>query len=331
MTEKRGSWYLLTGLLIGLILGVGGGWVYGWFFRPLLETSPATLKADYKDKYRILIASAFLADRDVVRAKARLDLLKDPDVYQALAEQAQRSLNQNNSPSEAQALGLLALAIGQGVNPTRVASPAGVETPVVTGSAPTETFTPVPILLDTATANTQSPTSTQSAVTGAVSLAVLATTPAPSATFPSAASLSATSPSATLPSASGTPGATVTPGPTRIPTFTPGAPFVLDSRKLVCDQVLTDPLIQVQGVDATGQPAPGVEATVTWTGGEDHFFTGLKPELGVGYADFVMNPGTVYTLRLAEGGQSVSDMTAGECEKPGGGHAWGAWLLIFKR
>jgi hypothetical protein len=328
MTEKRGSWYLLTGLLIGLILGVGGGWVYGWFFRPLLETSPATLKAEYKDKYRILIASAFLADRDVVRAKARLDLLKDTDVYQALAEQAQRSLNQNNSPSEAQALGLLALAIGQGVNPTRVASPAGVETPAVTGSPPAETFTPVPTPLDTATAtaNTQSPTSTRSAATGAISLAAQATTPAPSATFPSATSRSAT----TL-MASGTPGATLTIGPTRIPTFTPGAPFVLDSRKLVCGQVLADPLIQVQAVGATGQPASGIEATVTWTGGEDHFFTGLKPEMGVGYADFVMNPGTVYTLRLAEGGQPVSDLTAGECEKPGGGHAWGAWLFIFKR
>ena len=106
---------------------------------------------------------------------------------------------------------------------------------------------------------------------------------------------------------------------------------MLDSRKLVCGQVLADPLIQVQAVDATGQPATGVEATVTWAGGEDHFFTGLKPELGAGYADFVMDPGTVYTLRLAEGGQPVSDLTAGECETPGGGHAWGAWLLIFKR
>jgi hypothetical protein len=331
MTEKRGSWYLLTGLLIGLILGVGAGWVYGWFFRPLLETSPATLKAEYKDKYRILIASAFLADRDVVRARARLDLLKDPDVYQALAEQAQRSLNQNNSPSEAQALGLLALAIGQGVNPTHVASPTGVEAPAVTGSAPPETFTPVPNPSETATANPQLPTLTQSAPTGAVSLAVVATTPAPSAAIPSSTPPSGTPPTATPPMASGTPSATVTPGPTRIPTFTPGAPFVLDSRKLVCDQVLADPLIQVQAVDATGQPASGVEATVTWTGGEDHFFTGLKPELGVGYADFVMNPGTAYTLRVAEGGQPVSDLTAGECDKPGGGHAWGAWLLIFKR
>jgi hypothetical protein len=329
MTEKRGSWYLLTGLVIGLILGVAGGWIYGWFFRPLLETTPATLKAEYKDKYRILIASAFLADRDVVRAKARLDLLKDPDVYQALAEQAQRSLSQNNSPSEAQALGILALAIGQGVSPTQVASPAAVEPQTAPTSASIEAFTPVPTLVNTVISNTPSPTSNSTATTGAVSLAAQATKP--TATSLASASQTVMLPSATLLSSSGTPGATVTPGPTRIPTFTPGAPFVLDSRKLVCDQVLADPLIQVQAVDATGQPAPGIEVIVTWVGGEDHFFTGLKPELGQGYADYVMTPGTTYNLRLAEGSQPVSDLIAGQCEKPGGGQAWGAWLLTFKR
>jgi hypothetical protein len=329
MTEKRGSWYLLTGLLIGLILGVAGGWVYGWLFQPLLETTPATLKAEYKDKYRILIASAFLADHDVVRAKARLGLLKDPDVYQALAEQAQRSLSQNNSPSEAQALGLLALAIGQEVSPTQAASPATSVPLTVTASVPAETFTPVPTPLNIVISDTPPPTSNNTPATEVVSLAAQATTPVATSSAP--ALQKATLPASTLVSSTGAPGATATSGPTRFPTFTPGAPFVLDSRKLICDQVLSDPMIQVQTVDATGQAAPGVEVIVTWVGGEDHFYTGLKPELGLGYADYVMDPGTTYSLRLAEGSQPVSDLTAGQCEKPGGGQAWGAWLLTFKR
>ncbi len=57
-------------------------------------------------------------------------------------------------------------------------------------------------------------------------------------------------------------------------------------------------------LDAAEQPVPSVELVVTWDGGEDHFFTGLKPELGLGYADFVMTPEVVYSIRLADGGQA---------------------------
>ena len=35
-------------------------------------------------------------------------------------------------------------------------------------------------------------------------------------------------------------------------------------------------------------PYPSVELVVTWDEGEDHFFTGLQPELGLGYGDFLM-------------------------------------------
>ncbi len=63
------------------------------------------------------------------------------------------------------------------------------------------------------------------------------------------------------------------------------------------------PLIQVLVYDAAEQGVPSVEVVVTWEGGENHFFTGLKPEMGLGYADFRMAADTVYTLRLAEGGR----------------------------
>ena len=72
-----------------------------------------------------------------------------------------------------------------------------------------------------------------------------------------------------------------------------------------------------------------MEVVATWPGGEQLFYTGLKPELGVGYADIEMTPGITYTLRLAGAGQSVSDLTAFECEESGGERYWGSWLLTF--
>lgn len=126
MSENRGPWYLLTGLVIGLVIGA----VYAWTVRPLqyVDTTPATLRNDFKDKYRALIASAYAANGDLVRAKARLNLLKDDDVYRVLAEQAQRTLADGSSPDEARALGMLAVAIGRETDSGQAPGPGNVRT-----------------------------------------------------------------------------------------------------------------------------------------------------------------------------------------------------------
>jgi hypothetical protein len=60
-----------------------------------------------------MIAMAFVANGDPVRAKARLELLGDGDIYQVLSEQAQRTLAQDNHSEEARALGVLAIELGK--------------------------------------------------------------------------------------------------------------------------------------------------------------------------------------------------------------------------
>ena len=49
----------------------------------------------------------------------------------------------------------------------------------------------------------------------------------------------------------------------------------------------------------------------------DHFYTGLKPDIDIGYADFGMTPGVNYTLQVAEGGQLITNLTAPECADEG--------------
>ena len=97
--------------MLGIVLGV----LVAWVVQPVTytNTKPAALRADFKDQYRALIASAYLADGDLVRARDRLMLLEDADPYRALAEQAQRTLAEGTFPQEARALGLLAIALGQ--------------------------------------------------------------------------------------------------------------------------------------------------------------------------------------------------------------------------
>jgi hypothetical protein len=68
-----------------------------------------------------------------------------------------------------------------------------------------------------------------------------------------------------------------------------------------------------------------------WDAGQDHFFTGLKPELGLGYGDFTMTEGISYTLRLADSQQPVTNLSVHECEADGDESYPGSWLLQFEQ
>ena len=130
----------------------------------------------------------------------------------------------------------------------------------------------------------------------------------------------------------GKPSASPSPLPS-IKTSTPIATSLYDirSRRKICDPDFAAPLIQVNVLDAAGDPLPGIEVRVTWDEGEDHFFTGLKPELGLGYADFAMSEGIVYTLQLVGLSEPVSDIQAETCQDDQGAFFLGSWMLIFRQ
>jgi hypothetical protein len=110
--------------------------------------------------------------------------------------------------------------------------------------------------------------------------------------------------------------ATPFPTPTLTPTRVPV--YVLKKTSPVCDPSLGEPLIQVMVRDREGLGVPGVEAQVTWTGGQDSFYTGLKPQVGVGYADFSMARGMTYTLQLVGASDPVENLAASVCPAPTG-------------
>ncbi len=144
-----------------------------------------------------------------------------------------------------------------------------------------------------------------------------------------------TTPSSPRPTVTSSPRPTVTSSPrptaTPRPTVTPDAPFALAEREQVCDPVLAEPLIQVEVFDASGEPVPGVEVLVVWDTGQDHFFTGLKPELGLGYGDFTMTPEVDYTLRLADSGPPLTDLATHLCETDDDDEFLGSWYLQFEQ
>lgn len=283
--DERGAWYLLTGLIIGIALGL----LYTHVFQPLnyINTNPALLASQYKNQYRAMIASAFVADGDLVRAKARLKLLNDADIFRTLTEQAQQTLGQNGSSAEARALGLLAIALGQ--------------TPPGQGQTVTQAL-PIPSATRLLSTPVDIPSSGMVPPGGA---------PSQQATseplFPT-----------NVPPTQATATATISAGD-----------FVLLSKADNCDQPLQLPMIQVSVSDSSGEPVSGVLLIISWAGGEERFYTGLKPELGLGYADYNLDPNFVYSLRLGENGAPLNDLAAVACKDSQGNAYWGALSLKY--
>lgn len=152
----------------------------------------------------------------------------------------------------------------------------------------------------------------------------------PNETATAAATTEPTSTSA--PDLSAVPTITDLPKPTLIPTATQGAPFALLDFDFNCDNPNNSaPLILVFVKDAGGRQVPGVQVIVTWEGGKNSFFTGFKPEFGLGYADFEMTPGVSYDLTLADSDDPVPALVARDCPGAGGGRFWAVWVVNYKQ
>lgn len=94
-----------------------------------------------------------------------------------------------------------------------------------------------------------------------------------------------------------TPLTTATPTPFRLPTDPPTRDFDVVALETYCS-LDTPGLIEVFVRDANGARLPGQPVRVRWSDGSSTFFTGLKPERGLDYGDFEMEPGLAYTVEM---------------------------------
>lgn len=153
----------------------------------------------------------------------------------------------------------------------------------------------------------------------------LTTTPQPFTTLDISQAVQTATP---VPSATSTPQPTFTPRqPTQAPTL--DAPFQLQSQQSVCDASLPPGLMQIELVDASGQPVPGVQINVAWDGGLDTFYTGLHPSIDAGYADFQMTADVSYSLRIGGVGDTLDGLIAPTCTGDSSSSYTGGLSLMF--
>jgi hypothetical protein len=122
-----------------------------------------------------------------------------------------------------------------------------------------------------------------------------------------------------------------TPRPTSTVTPLPGKPFALTGQETICDSNLPAGLLQVMVLNSNRRQIAGVEIDITWDGGKEGFFTGLKPELGNGYADYTMTPDITYSIQLARGSDVALGLTAPTCQSSDGEAFLGGIKLTFQQ
>jgi len=276
--------------LAAFIIGVGLGLTYSWLISPAtyVDASPAILRADFKNQYRLVIAAAYGSSRDLERARARLALLEDPDPMQALSAQAQQMLASGEAPQQVELVARLASDLEAGI--ASAPSTATVALPVTESAA---------VIVQPVSATTT---------------ATIEETPAPTVLVETPLVI-----------------ASPTLRPTHTPTAPPGRAFALAGQETVCDTKISEGLLQVILLDSRHRQVAGIEIIVTWNGGEDRFYTGFKPEIGNGYADFQMEADIVYSVQVVESGAPVPNISIPACTDVDGRQYRGSVLLTFQQ
>lgn len=132
-----------------------------------------------------------------------------------------------------------------------------------------------------------------------------------------------------------TPGADIwTPTPSGlvvVPTTPPQRTYEGFVFRTYCDVELSGTL-EIRVRDASNQGTSGEPVRVQWNGGSSDFVTGLKPERGVGYADFQMELDVSYIVSIPGGSDPIPQtILAHSCFTENGDEVITSYEIIFNR
>jgi hypothetical protein len=296
-------------VVVGIVVGLGLGLLITWQVWPVqyYDTDPVDLRREHKDDYVVMIAAAYAQDSDLEMAALRLEELGLEDPRQVVLDLFQ---TYGDAGYSAETRSLARLAYDLGV--TDVSLLPYIEQPTPTPE-PTSTPEPTPseqVVPPPTVTPTEAP-------------------PEPSATPTEPPSEPTATP--TLPPPTATPSATATPEHT--PTPLPAGDFdyqLVERSDLGCSSERDGDYILVYVQDENERGLGGVEILVNGPDVEDSFFTGLKPEVDPGFADFSVTASGSYSVEIVAGSSHVAEDLSfgGDCPE---GSPHRSWRVVFRR
>jgi hypothetical protein len=280
---------------VGVLLGFTGGLIFTWFLSPLtyMDTYPPMLAPRYRQDWARMAVWAYAMEENRDRTQVRLLNLPRSEVATVAAEVLDRAVVQGHPIEVLQSIARLAADYGA----------AGPGVMVYLESAGTLPFDPLPVASPTSVTD-DDPTVTRTS-----------TTPPVTAT-------------AARPRRS-------TSTPTPLPTLE--LPIRIISQTLTCElspriaiSLEMSRTVVVRRREVTEQVGlPMREVWLIWESGSDRAITGFRPEIGLGYADFDVEPGHVYNLYIdSPTGPPVLTVQVEPC-LPAEGEGWVSRVLVL--
>ncbi len=282
-------------VVVGLLLGLAGGLITTWFVVPLtyVDTYPPMLAPRYRQDWARMVVWGYAIEGNWDRTQVRLLNLAEDEVATVATDVLNRAVVLGHPMEVIQRIARLAADYG--------ASGPGVAVYLDGGDMLIDGTLPV-------------------------------VPPAPSASSDLTPTPSSQAPTVT-PTATRRSRPTVTPTP--LPT--PEPPFRVVSQTLTCalEPVIAISLevsrtVEVRGREVSEQVGlPMREIWLIWESGADRAITGFRPEIGLGYADFDVEPGHVYNLYIdSPTGPPVLTVQIEPCP-PDEGAGWVSRQLIL--
>jgi hypothetical protein len=106
-------------LLIGLGIGLALGMIYGWVINPVeyVDTTPGSLREDYRTDYILMLAEAYRGDGDLDLARVRLAGLGPETPVELVVQAIEYGVAHGFPRDELETLNSLAVAL-RALSPT---------------------------------------------------------------------------------------------------------------------------------------------------------------------------------------------------------------------
>lgn len=100
-------------IVIAIILGIALGLLYGWVIQPVrfIDTTPASLRADFRADYILMVAESYSADQNAGLAARRLSIFGSESPADLVSQALQTGRQSGYAPNDLSLLQELARAM----------------------------------------------------------------------------------------------------------------------------------------------------------------------------------------------------------------------------